>query len=66
MAVEGSVVRKDILIKLSAKDTSAALSHVRHEDSVLKSQGCGDQQQLWASRMPCAQCERTLGRLALR
>ena len=63
MAVERSVVREDILINLSVGDTSEAVSHVQREDSVLTSQGCGDQQQLWVSRMPCAQYERTLGRL---
>ena len=66
MAVERSVVREDVLIEWSVGDTSEALSHVRREDSVLTSQGCGDHQQLWASRMPCAQHERTLGRLAQR
>ena len=62
MAVERSVVRKDVLIKMSVGDTSEALLHVRCEDSVLMSPGCGDQQQLWSSRTPCAQYERTLGR----
>ena len=44
MAVERSVVRKDVLIKMSVGETSDAMLHVRREDSVLMSPSCGDQQ----------------------
>ena len=48
MAVEGSVVRKDVLIKMSVGKTSEAMLHVRREDFVLMSPDCGDHQQLWS------------------